>query len=209
MAWLAVLFLHHKAWHCGFRSYESSTKIWLKKHGLVASRLTILDALAPTLVPHRAKYIPILDKHVMSRVFDEVSLPAGVQLHSPLPMCLCLTGPAHCPCVSLSVSHMFCPLPMCLSVCVSQVLPIACVSHCLWLAAPAHCLCVSLYLTGPAHVSQCLCLTGPAHCPCVSLSVSHRSCPGVLMFMSQMSCWRVSVYVPHRCCPCMLVAVSH
>ncbi|XP_076467947.1 von Willebrand factor A domain-containing protein 3B-like isoform X2 [Babylonia areolata] len=54
------------------RSYEASPKLWLKKHGLVASRLTILDALAPTLVPHRSSYIPILDKHVLSRVFDEI-----------------------------------------------------------------------------------------------------------------------------------------
>lgn len=53
-------------------SSVTSSKMWLKKHGLVAQRLTILDALAPTLVPHRAKYIPILDKHVLSRVFDEI-----------------------------------------------------------------------------------------------------------------------------------------
>lgn len=55
------------------RSKEMSCKEWLKKHGLVAQRLTILDALAPTLIRHRAKYIPILDKHVVARVFDEVS----------------------------------------------------------------------------------------------------------------------------------------
>ncbi|XP_060119469.1 von Willebrand factor A domain-containing protein 3B-like [Heteronotia binoei] len=45
---------------------------WLKTHGLVARRLTIMDALAPTAVPRTAKYIPILDKHVVSRVFDDV-----------------------------------------------------------------------------------------------------------------------------------------
>ena len=73
-----MLFFHTCDFFC-FRSYESSSKIWLKKHGLVAKRLTILDALAPTLVPHRSKYIPILDKHVLARVFDEVSLHTGVQ----------------------------------------------------------------------------------------------------------------------------------
>ncbi|KAL8190157.1 UNVERIFIED_CONTAM: hypothetical protein K2H54_041761 [Gekko kuhli] len=45
---------------------------WLKTHGLVARRLTIMDALAPTAVPRTAKYIPILDKHVVSKVFDDV-----------------------------------------------------------------------------------------------------------------------------------------
>ncbi|CAI5772132.1 DUF4537 domain-containing protein [Podarcis lilfordi] len=45
---------------------------WLKTHGLVARRLTIMDALAPTAVPRTTKYIPILDKHVVSRVFDDV-----------------------------------------------------------------------------------------------------------------------------------------
>ena len=45
---------------------------WLKKHGLVARKLTILDALAPTIIPHSTKYVPILDKHVLSKVFDQV-----------------------------------------------------------------------------------------------------------------------------------------
>ncbi|XP_062982357.1 von Willebrand factor A domain-containing protein 3B [Elgaria multicarinata webbii] len=45
---------------------------WLKNHGLVARRLTIMDALAPTAVPRTTKYIPILDKHVVSKVFDDV-----------------------------------------------------------------------------------------------------------------------------------------
>lgn len=45
---------------------------WLKKHGLVARKLTILDALAPTVIPHSTKYVPILDKHVLSKVFDQV-----------------------------------------------------------------------------------------------------------------------------------------
>ena len=45
---------------------------WLKKHGLLARKLTILDALAPTVIPHSTKYVPILDKHVLSKVFDQV-----------------------------------------------------------------------------------------------------------------------------------------
>ncbi|KAK3738170.1 hypothetical protein QZH41_019678, partial [Actinostola sp. cb2023] len=45
---------------------------WLKEHGLVARKLTILDALSPTLIPHTTKYVPILDKHILSKVFDQV-----------------------------------------------------------------------------------------------------------------------------------------
>lgn len=45
---------------------------WLKKQGLVARKLTILDALAPTMIPHSTKYVPILEKHVLSKVFDQV-----------------------------------------------------------------------------------------------------------------------------------------
>lgn len=47
---------------------------WLKIHGLIAKRLTIMDALAPTAVARTTTYIPILDKHVVSKVFDDVSL---------------------------------------------------------------------------------------------------------------------------------------
>ncbi|XP_063809397.1 von Willebrand factor A domain-containing protein 3B isoform X2 [Pseudophryne corroboree] len=53
-------------------SLDISSSRWLKTHGLAARRLTIMDALAPTTVPHTAKYIPVLDKHVLSKVFDEV-----------------------------------------------------------------------------------------------------------------------------------------
>ncbi|NXE96793.1 VWA3B protein, partial [Menura novaehollandiae] len=49
-----------------------SSALWLKTHGLVARRLTIMDALAPTAVSHGTKYIPVLDKHVVSKVFDEM-----------------------------------------------------------------------------------------------------------------------------------------
>ncbi|XP_054705296.1 von Willebrand factor A domain-containing protein 3B isoform X4 [Grus americana] len=53
-------------------SLDTSSALWLKTHGLVARRLTIMDALAPTAVPHGTKYIPVLDKHVVSKVFDEM-----------------------------------------------------------------------------------------------------------------------------------------
>ncbi|XP_042644192.1 von Willebrand factor A domain-containing protein 3B [Tyto alba] len=53
-------------------SLDTSSALWLKSHGLVARRLTIMDALAPTAVPHGTKYIPVLDKHVASKVFDEM-----------------------------------------------------------------------------------------------------------------------------------------
>ncbi|NXC98749.1 VWA3B protein, partial [Certhia familiaris] len=53
-------------------SLDISSAVWLKTHGLAAKRLTIMDALAPITVPHRTKYIPVLDKHVVSKVFDKV-----------------------------------------------------------------------------------------------------------------------------------------
>eukprot|EP00794_Sanderia_malayensis_P007171 gene7171-7977_t len=54
------------------RSPGSSMSRWLKKNDLVTRKLTILDALAPTMIPHTTKYVPILDKHVLSKVFDQV-----------------------------------------------------------------------------------------------------------------------------------------
>lgn len=54
-------------------SVDMSSEDWLQVHGLVAKKLTIMDALSPTTVPHSPTYVPILDKHVVSKVFDEVS----------------------------------------------------------------------------------------------------------------------------------------
>lgn len=51
---------------------NKSVKAWLQKHGLVAKKLTLLDALAPTMIPHKSTYVPIIDKHVLAKVFDEV-----------------------------------------------------------------------------------------------------------------------------------------
>ncbi|RMC06678.1 hypothetical protein DUI87_16117 [Hirundo rustica rustica] len=53
-------------------SLDISSALWLKTHGLTARRLTIMDALTPTAVPHNTKYIPVLDKHVVSKVFDKM-----------------------------------------------------------------------------------------------------------------------------------------
>lgn len=50
-----------------------SSENWLETHGLVARKLTIMDALSATAVPHSPTYIPILGKHVTSKVFDEVN----------------------------------------------------------------------------------------------------------------------------------------
>ncbi|NXP32387.1 VWA3B protein, partial [Leiothrix lutea] len=49
-----------------------SSALWLKTHGLTARRLTIMDALAPTTVPHNTKSIPVLDKQVVSKVFAKM-----------------------------------------------------------------------------------------------------------------------------------------
>uniref|UniRef100_A0A8C8BCE4 Uncharacterized protein n=1 Tax=Otus sunia TaxID=257818 RepID=A0A8C8BCE4_9STRI len=55
--------------------YLTSEK-WLQKYGLKAQKLTLYDALADCTfpVPHGTKYTPVLDKHVVSKVFDEVKL---------------------------------------------------------------------------------------------------------------------------------------
>lgn len=58
------------------RSLDMPSAQWLKIHGLAAKRLTIMDALSPTAVSRTTTYVPILDKHVVSKVFDDVSLCA-------------------------------------------------------------------------------------------------------------------------------------
>ncbi|XP_053399868.1 von Willebrand factor A domain-containing protein 3B-like isoform X2 [Mercenaria mercenaria] len=63
-----------------------SSKQWLQRNGLVARKLTLLDALAPTMIPHRSKYVPILDKHVLAKVFDEVLPIAHVSNKSRQPI---------------------------------------------------------------------------------------------------------------------------
>ncbi|XP_058134111.1 von Willebrand factor A domain-containing protein 3B isoform X2 [Dasypus novemcinctus] len=53
-------------------SLATSSATWLKTHGLAARKLTIMDILSVTAVPHSSTYVPVLDKHVTSKVFDEV-----------------------------------------------------------------------------------------------------------------------------------------
>uniref|UniRef100_A0A2K5K5H8 VWFA domain-containing protein n=1 Tax=Colobus angolensis palliatus TaxID=336983 RepID=A0A2K5K5H8_COLAP len=53
-------------------SSDASSENWLKTYGLVAKKLTLMDALSVAAVPHSSTYVPVLDKHVMSKVFDEV-----------------------------------------------------------------------------------------------------------------------------------------
>eukprot|EP00116_Pleurobrachia_bachei_P006127 sb/3466389/ len=45
---------------------------WLSKYGLAAQRLTIMDALAPTVITQNPKYVGILKKKVHAKVFDGV-----------------------------------------------------------------------------------------------------------------------------------------
>ncbi|KAL3878601.1 hypothetical protein ACJMK2_030937 [Sinanodonta woodiana] len=54
------------------KTLDMTAKKWLSKHGLVAKKLTILDALAPTFIHQKSKYVPILNKHILSKVFDEM-----------------------------------------------------------------------------------------------------------------------------------------
>merc|ERR1712226_1236819 len=49
-----------------------SSRKWLNANGLGAKKLTLLDALSPTFIPHKPKYVSIIDKHVGSKVFDDI-----------------------------------------------------------------------------------------------------------------------------------------
>lgn len=53
-----------------------STAEWLKTNSLVAKKLTISDAVAQAAIPHDAKYVPMLEKHIYSKVFNEVRIIA-------------------------------------------------------------------------------------------------------------------------------------
>ena len=45
-----------------------SAKKWLAKYGLVAQKLTIMDALAPTVITQHPKYVGVLKKKVHAKV---------------------------------------------------------------------------------------------------------------------------------------------
>lgn len=66
---------------CALSSSDISLANWLKTHGLVAKKLTIMDALSVTAIPHSPTYVPVLDKLVSSKVFDEVKVIFFTFLH--------------------------------------------------------------------------------------------------------------------------------
>lgn len=45
---------------------------WLEKNSLSALKLTIMDALGPSAIPHSAKDVPILNKKVSAKVFNSI-----------------------------------------------------------------------------------------------------------------------------------------
>jgi len=51
-----------------------SSKKWLKKYGLAAKKLTIIDLVGPTFISHEPKYVSAIDRHVLARVFDDVCI---------------------------------------------------------------------------------------------------------------------------------------
>ena len=51
---------------------ESDIETWMKFNSLATKKLTLIDALRPTIVRHSAKYVPIIDKYVTGKVFEEI-----------------------------------------------------------------------------------------------------------------------------------------
>ncbi len=47
---------------------------WLDKNSLIRLKLTIVDALGPTVVKQNIKHIDYLDSYVTSKVWNDVSL---------------------------------------------------------------------------------------------------------------------------------------
>ena len=45
---------------------------WLSKNSLSSLKLTLMDALGPTAIPHTSKHVPLLQKNVPSKVFNSV-----------------------------------------------------------------------------------------------------------------------------------------
>ncbi|XP_029651677.1 von Willebrand factor A domain-containing protein 3B-like [Octopus sinensis] len=54
------------------RKPRSIIKEWLRHNSLRRKKLSLLDVLSSTCIPHGAKYIPVLNKHALTRVFKEV-----------------------------------------------------------------------------------------------------------------------------------------
>ena len=45
---------------------------WLSKNSLSSLKLTLMDALGPTAIPHTSKHVPLLQKNISSKVFNSV-----------------------------------------------------------------------------------------------------------------------------------------
>ena len=150
--------------------------------------------------PQVSVSICVLQILPIAHVLQCLPMCHGVCVPQVPPMChgVCPTGAAHCPCISVSVSHRCCPLPMCL--CSTGT---AHVSGCLCPTGAAHSPCVSVSVSQVlpiVHVFHCLCPMGVVYCPCVSVSVSHRCCP-LPMCLSVCLC-------PAGAAHCPLVSVS-
>lgn len=66
----------HDALFSFYRAKDELNKLWLKKNGLAAKKMTLMDALGSTVVRQKRKYVAIIDKHVLSKVFEDVSVCA-------------------------------------------------------------------------------------------------------------------------------------
>ena len=50
----------------------NTTCRWLEKNSLSALKLTLMDALGPSAIPHSPKSVPILNKKVSAKVFNSI-----------------------------------------------------------------------------------------------------------------------------------------
>lgn len=55
---------------CNNTLFHTAFVRWLEKNSLSALKLTLMDALGPSAIPHTAKDVPILNKKVTSKVFN-------------------------------------------------------------------------------------------------------------------------------------------
>ena len=63
--------LSRHLFHC-FSYAHTQFASWLQHNSLSVRQLTLMDALGPAAVPHNSQHVPILDKHVRGRVFEQV-----------------------------------------------------------------------------------------------------------------------------------------
>lgn len=77
------------------RDSDVPNSIWLKTNSLSARKMTIIDVLGPTIIRQHRKYVPIIDKHVLSKVFDEILPIAHVSPRSKSEIRLVNPNAAH------------------------------------------------------------------------------------------------------------------